>query len=213
MKILHISDWHGQFLFPDEQCDVIVSSGDMLPIFARNNIVYNISAQKYWIRNNISRFKNLIGDSKFLSCSGNHDFVSLASELVKYNIDAVDLDTTWIKYEGISFAGFPYIPYIIGEWNFELVDDDLRKKTNKFLDKCSGTDILVMHCPPYGILDELDKFTKIGGNVHLTNSLFYRMEMLPKALCCGHFHLNYGITKINNILFSNAATTYNVLEI
>lgn len=220
MKILHISDWHGDFLFPKEDYDIVISSGDMLPTFDRFDKTYEIAAQKQWVKDNVHNFKKLCGGRYFLDCGGNHDFISLSKELKKYWSNAIDLTPNNLGHDGyvwlenISFHGFPWVPYINGEWNFELMEDELRSRTIKFLNKLVGKTVLVMHCPPYGILD-YSPFSGHIGNTPLTNHLFYGMkkEYLPKVILCGHQHDDHGLQGKGGILISNAATTYNIINI
>ena len=57
----------------------------------------------------------------------------------------------------------------------------------------SGVDILVIHCPPYGILDQ--ETGKKLGNIQLSNLFYYNEDEFipPKMLLCGHFHNSHGV--------------------
>src|SRR5690606_18255327 len=88
--------------------------------------------------------------------SGNHDFIphdKMETILRNHDIEAYSLDNKLIKYNDFKFYGFPYIPYICGDWNNELNTDQMRSKADQMVSdiKNQDIDILVTHSPPNGI--------------------------------------------------------------
>jgi Icc-related predicted phosphoesterase len=65
-----------------------------------------------------------------------------------------------------------------------------------------GTDIIVTHCPPYGILD----LTMDGEHVGSRALLKHTQRVKPKLNCFGHIHLGGGLMKqIDGTTYINAS--------
>jgi Icc-related predicted phosphoesterase len=49
----------------------------------------------------------------------------------------------------------------------------------------------------------------------MVNALDYKInkDMMPMAYLCGHIHESHGLTVRNGILVSNAAVTYQIIEV
>jgi len=182
--------------------------------------------QRRWVEINMPRLIDWIGKRKFIFSLGNHDFIDPTTSMRKAGINAVCVDHDVYTHEGISFYGFPFIPWIDGEWNFECEPDTMRRRIRMLKDILTDNkiDVLVAHAPPYGILDcrivtrlidDSITFTdQKCGNVQLTDLLMYMEEKhLPKIVLSGHLHNHYGVVSEMGITFSNAATTVNLLEV
>jgi Icc-related predicted phosphoesterase len=175
MKIQHISDTHGSI--PILEGDIVIHSGDMYP-----NICNNEEKQKNW-------FNGVKIDRPFFFCHGNHDYY------MPENV--IDITNKQVEYKGISIYGFPYVPYIDGDWNYELSISEMKEAVREI----PKVDILVSHAPI--ILDK-----GMGNNI-LLNHLFYN-DLMPKYFLCGHIHEGAGITEFKDTLISNAACTSNI---
>lgn len=102
-----------------------------------------------------------------------------------------------IKAEKMIF-GSPYSPKF-GPWVYGLYDEDLQD----IWDMINPLpEILVVHGPPYEILDE----TRAGDNVG-SKTLVEHIKKLPnlKLVVCGHIHESKGISIKNGVTFVNAA--------
>lgn len=222
MKIAHVSDTHGDFPEIDRDVDVIVHSGDMIPNIRRAdrspswNFADEMIFQHDWIFRHTEQFQDWIGDTPLLICSGNHDFVSLAATLSDILPKVHNLDLKRVELNGVVFAGFPYIPRIVGEWVRELEDDAMRDAVDKLVllgwNQDKMCDVLVSHCPPNGVLDKDSKW-KGGGIKALTTALNYTINPLPKYLLCGHFHESHGEEMFDTMKVINSATTVTYLEV
>ena len=74
-------------------------------------------------------------------------------------------------------------------------------KQNRFYEKIPGdTNVLITHCPPYGILD-LDDDRNWGSEELLTAG----SKLSPQAHLFGHIHKGHGIEQIGSTIYSNAA--------
>lgn len=209
MRILHISDWHGNFhLVPEiisrmNEYDIVIASGDMIPD-ARGGLLFSENAQRNqidqprWCVGNKQYFDLFVGDKPFFYCNGNHDFVSVASYL-----GAIDITNKLVSIDGFSMYGFPYINYINGTWNYECGLNQMSERVKEIPD----CDILVCHAPFAGILDN-----KLG-NASLANLFAYGEKPLPKVVLSGHIHESNGVVVEDGVIFSNAATTYQIIEV
>jgi Icc-related predicted phosphoesterase len=221
MKICHVSDTHTRFPELIGDYNLIVHSGDMLPNMRPRAKLQEKLFQRDWIRENGERFKTWIGEKPFLFCSGNHDYIDPCDELKDLGINAINLDNKMIEIDGVKFYGFPYVPYI-GVWNWELIEREMRSAVERLVEIVDfhKIDVLVAHCPPYGILDMNMQRTHIG-NVAMINAINYTIRNMPKLYLCGHAHESRGFQDLivprddgNKLIkISNSATEYRILEI
>lgn len=104
-----------------------------------------------------------------------------------------------VEIEGCRIYGSPY-QKMIDKWNvwafnyyceegysWDHIPEDI--------------DILVTHCPPYGILDNSKSHYRYG-----SPKLAARVEEVkPQVHCFGHIHEGYGRLKKNGVIYINAA--------
>lgn len=217
MKICHVSDNHSVFYPLEGKFDIIIHSGDMLPNHRPRLKLQEPLFQRDWIRDNSENFKRWIGDKTFIFCSGNHDYTDPVSELVDLGINAINTNNRVFELNGYKLYAFPYVPYI-GVWNWEAKERDMRDKVDTLVDVFDKTDIdiLVAHCPPYGILDLNSIGTHIG-NLPMLKALENSIKKFPKLYLTGHCHEANGYEEVligDKILkVSNAATSYRIIEI
>jgi len=108
-----------------------------------------------------------------------------------------------VSIAGVTFGGFREVMPINGRWVGECAD--FRGIIEDFLDNCPQ--ILVTHSPPSGILDNH------YGIPALTSALMYADHKV-KANLFGHVHECGSKQETHNgILFSNAATSINIVEV
>jgi Icc-related predicted phosphoesterase len=200
MKILHVSDTHGQFIRFEGNYDIIIHSGDLL--------IYNKDpfAQREWIRNNSENFKKWIGNKPFLFCSGNHDYIEVCDQLKDLGINAINIDNKILELNGIKFYGFPHRGIRDSKVEMKIKADLLVNILNK-----NDIDVLVAHCPPFELLD-LNEYNEHIGNEYLKDAIDKEIKRLPKLCLFGHCHQNCGKMIYKNILMSNAATIFNLIE-
>lgn len=231
-RFTHISDTHGMFPSVPATSLAIIHAGDMAPNFGRGNPEEEIPYQKEWWWSCVPKLKEVIADRIFLFIPGNHDFYDPEDMLRNEGFDAHNLhnrakahalhkDPAKRVYSlfGTRFYGFPYIPYIAGEWNYEVRGPEMSKLVSQ-IPEC---DILVAHCPPFGICAETIE-GKGGGNSQLLNWLSYEATHIPQYLLCGHFHESRGIqlerffgsdssTIPKDLIISNAATVQHTFHV
>lgn len=213
MRIAHVSDTHGRLPKLGNSIAVF-HSGDFLPNNSRGIITVEEPFQRDWMALNMDPIKDWLAGRAFIFCAGNHDFFDPIPMMRKAGISAFNVTNKTETIMGMQVHGFPYIPYIAGEWNYELRGKDLAEKVELIP---WDLDILMAHCPPDGVLFEPMDGSKAFGNAALTNWLSYSCEQPPRNLLCGHAHESNGIKMMklgdHTVLVSNAATTVHHIEL
>lgn len=192
MKFVFISDTHSlheQVALPEG--DVLVHAGD----FSMRGSLPEVSAFLDWFEGQPHRHKVLV--------AGNHDFLAerepgvfraLLPESVIY------LENNGIEIEGLRLWGSPITPWFF-DWAFNRHRGaDIRPYWEAIP---HGTDVLITHGPPYGILDEVLRDPRPVG----CRDLLRRIEKIrPKVHVFGHIHEGYGQLEHDGTLFINAAS-------
>lgn len=194
MKITVISDTHGLHdQVKVEPCDVLIHCGDC------TNDAGQASLRNFlqWLERQPAQNKLLI--------AGNHDWAfekwpDLARAMVKEVAPSVTyLQDSGVSIYGVNFWGSPVSPTFFN-WAFNR---DRGAEIKRHWDMISeGTNVLITHGPPKGILDYnaydkfhcgceelMDRVATLGANLH----------------CFGHIHQGYGKTNLNGTTFMNAS--------
>lgn len=221
MKILHTSDQHSNLHLLEEALgedwDVWVDTGDLLPNLQTipSNVQAEIENQIRWVERKLAPLVAAhIRGRPAIFLPGNHDFIDVAPYLQKIGVRAHAL---WkdhqvspqpLMVEGERFSGFPHVPAFGGVWSYEamrfgrLIEGLRRAKPT----------ILCTHAPPYGVLDHSLLHPTKWGLVDVAR--YQNTERTNiKLHLFGHIHQAAGTMERNGILFSNAATTWRVVEV
>jgi len=192
LKCIAISDTHTKHHYYEiEECDILIHAGDI----SSTGKMHNIEDFVEWFSKQPAKHKILI--------AGNHDFnfenkskKETLKLLKKYNI--IYLENSFTVIEGIKIYGTPDQPYFYN-WAFNKTSDEL---TESYSNIPSDTQILVTHCPPYGILDSVPGAGNVG-----SEELMKELEMNKniKYNIFGHIHEGYGTEKIGDVTFINAS--------
>lgn len=227
MILSHCSDLHS-VLFPlPKEAEIIINTGDFLPNKTRGDRNVEPKYQLQWLNDNLERIKRWLDGRLMIFCSGNHDILGLSEceNLFKsHNINIIDITNTYYIHPEFNIYGYPSIPYIDGEWNYERYLPDLANELRVLDLKISDNkewnsdkfSILACHCPPYGVLDEVPGaiYSEHFGNRALTNKLVYnQFKTRFDLILCGHIHQAHNWDEIVGIPISNAATTVHLFEI
>lgn len=232
MKLAHCSDTHG-YLWPEipDDCDVVIHSGDGLPNRSRGRRSTETPFQTEWVTKNVEKYREWLKGKPLIYVPGNHCFISPCEILAKAGIEAIDISNKLYEFDGKKLWGFPFIPYIAGEWAYECTVDMMQREIRKLKDilLSEKVDILVAHAPLYGILDnnatvrdENGNLTNYGdhcGNRQMINMFMYDVpeERWPQLYCHGHLHESWGTDVLTGegrvMVISNAATTLHTIHI
>ena len=180
MTILHLSDTHGchHRLRDLPEADVVVHSGD----FTMNGSQQEAIDFLNW-------FCDLPYHHKIFIC-GNHDDC-----LYGANIDGLDSNVHYLCNSGVEIDGIKF--YGVPMFMADCVTDRQSRNYDRIP---ADTDVLITHCPPYGILDFDDGINY--GSEELLESL---SVINPKLHLFGHIHAKHGTVEINGIRYSNGA--------
>lgn len=206
MRIVCLSDTHTfgkQIVVPDG--DVVVHAGD---ITLRGTQDETKAALK-WL-------DSLPHKAKIL-CAGNHDFYFDANAPSRYRSWSLERDCTpeqllrefptvtylqdaGAEIQGVKFYGSPWQPWFY-DWAFNLPRDGAEIEAKWALIP-SDTTVLVVHSPPFGILDVTESGEHAG-----CSQLALRIPQLKSLRLCvfGHIHEGYGRLVQDGVTFANAS--------
>jgi len=196
MKICCISDNHGNLKTQVPECDILLHAGD--PFAPRDPFLQKafIPNLNNWLDKQPAKHKVMI--------AGNHDlyFEGLYKNKQKPELNCHYLLDEGIEIEGLKIYGSPWTSIFLN-WAFMLSEEKLAIQWSWIP---SDTNILLVHGPPYGILDECPVFRgeRIGhvGSLSLREKIF---EVKPKLVVFGHIHESYGQEEHHGIKFVNCS--------
>lgn len=197
MDITLISDTHGKHQEITEDLkggDLLIHCGDSMN--SGRNEQELISFCEWF--NNLDNYKCKI----FIA--GNHCRIfetnpKRALQIVENYKNIIYLQDDFYIFEGVKIYGSPWQPEFCS-WAFNLPRKgvELQKIWNKIP---NDTDILITHCPPYNILDNVRNGEPLGCEL-LRNKV---NELQPKIHCWGHIHDSYGYVYNNDTHNFNAS--------
>jgi len=186
MDITFISDTHGLHgqlkLNPGT---VLIHTGDVTEYGSEDEVADFL----FWFSKQPFSYKVFI--------AGNHDlFLEECSPAKKKKLipsDIIYLQNSGIEIKGLKVWGSPVTPYFLGMAFNARQGTEIRKVWNKIP---AGTDILITHGPPKGVLDN-------GvGDEELLLQVF---KIQPAVHCFGHAHGQNGMETVNGTTFINAS--------
>lgn len=175
-------------------------------------------------------------DGHLVCVRGNHDYIDLDELFADFPVvheffdnELVELDVRGTK---VRVTGHRGIPWIYGTWNDEVQRPDLVDR----LRDMPSADLFLTHYPPAGVLDDdvppgfrggrpgphgygLEGMAnqivqKVSSDYMLTDDGLVPELKVRAAHCFGHIHGAGGSTlRISDVMFSNAATTFNTFDI
>ena len=108
------------------------------------------------------------------------------------------LEDSGYEVNGFKIWGTPHqVPFY--DWAFNRNDAE-REQLWKQIP--TDTDVVIVHGPPYDILDKCSDGFKAGCKI-LRKELLERVK--PQLVVFGHIHEDYGIKKIDQTIFVNAS--------
>jgi|APLak6261664116_1056043.scaffolds.fasta_scaffold21863_1 predicted phosphohydrolase len=146
------------------------------------------------------RFLGQLPHRHKLLVAGNHDWVladagrEAAQSRVK---NAIYLEDSGVEIEGVKFWGSPWQPEFY-DWAFNLPRGPHLAQV--WAQVPEGTDVLITHTPPFGILDQVPG----GEHVGCEELLKALQRVRPKVHVFGHIHEGYGVLEQDGTVFVNA---------
>jgi Icc-related predicted phosphoesterase len=190
MKIICISDTHNlhkNLKVPNG--DILIHAGDMTCV----GEIDEIKEFNEWLGTLPHRHKIVI--------AGNHDlhFEEESTKAKSLITNAIYLQDSEITIEGLKIWGSPISPNY-HSWAFNRGRGEEIKKHWDLIPE--DTDILITHCPPFGILD-FDPEGKPKGCEELLKII--QQKIKPRLHVFGHLHDAHGQVKIGETVFVNAS--------
>jgi Icc-related predicted phosphoesterase len=175
-RIVCISDTHAlhnKIVVPDG--DILVCAGDLT---GRGELA-SIESFDKWI--------GTLPHVKKLVIAGNHDFAFERNPAAARSrlIHAEYLEDSGIEIDGLKFYGSPHQPRFF-DWAFNLDRGPAIKKKWDLIP--AGTDVLITHGPPWGVLDR----TSGGERAGCEELLLAVQRVRPRLHVFGHIHEAYG---------------------
>ncbi len=184
MTITHLSDTHNLHRQVQKlpKADMIIHSGDISMRGTSKEVMDFID----WFIGLDYKYKIFI--------AGNHDYSleGKQQDIIQSFLpnNCYYLCNSGIRIEGISFWGIPF-----------FFSDDVSGRYKELIARIpNDTDVLITHNPPYRILDRAHN---IDFGCH--DLLDKVLEVKPRYHLFGHIHDSYGVKKIGNTSFANAA--------
>lgn len=184
MKIIALSDQHGNLEQIRESCDVVIIAGDWSPLYCQQDCmsVLNWCDKKYvpWMK--------ALKTNHIIVIPGNHDFActykffkeDLYKILARHRIDdrVHYLCHDSVIIDGKKFYGNPNSESPNG-WAFS-------NQYNQIYEFDDDTDVLITHQPPrFGNVGFVKQFNKELGSVDLRNDI---LRSNIELNICGHIH-------------------------
>lgn len=146
---------------------------------------YDQTAYESWCGRRMREVKQLTETRNFIQELCKHHNISY-------------LNNSGVQVEGFNIWGSPDQPAFCG-WAFN--------RSHKYLEEHwqivpEDTNILVTHCPSYGILDTLENGDMVGDV-----ALMKKINILPslKLHVCGHIHPAHGTFQVGDLTYVNAS--------
>lgn len=180
MKILHLSDTHGQHRKLERlpPADIIVHAGDVSMVGESDEILDFIE----WFGRLDYKYKIFI--------AGNHDICLDGAEIDGLPENCHYLCNSGVTIEGLKFWGIPF-----------FFSDDVEGRCPEQMRQIpADTDVLITHRPPLGILD-----TASGNTYGCPDMLEAVLRIYPRYHLLGHIHAAHGIVKAEQTTFVNGA--------
>ena len=198
LKIVAISDLHGNLPVITEPADIMLLAGDIVPL----NIQFNKYECKKWLEGEFAEWIKALPVEDVFMVAGNHDAyfeglnktnMGLFRQACNFKLKYLQNDTL-IYYtndgDPVKIFGTPYC-HRYGNWPF-MRDEEYMEK--KFQEIPEDVDIIISHDPPYGvgqvdcILQDCRRSTDGDphkGNIPLANRI---KDLSFRLLVCGHIH-------------------------
>lgn len=183
-----LSDCHGYLPDPLSipEVDFLFLGGDLWP--ATN---HSLPFQYEWAKGTLGPWLEQVNKrvGSVVGISGNHDFVGTSpygKSLLK-SLPWTYLQDETVTFGGIKIHGSPWTPTFL-DWAWMDSDWQLMQYWNRI--PSNGLDVLMVHGPPHGVLDQIQSGEHVG-----SESLKARLEQIspPQVSLYGHIHGARGV--------------------
>lgn len=192
MKVAATSDLHGH-LPTIPEADVLLICGDIGPATSSYHNDFEWASE--WLMGPFSDWMKKQPVNHVVAIAGNHDFV-LEHTGIAAHLEWNYLQDSGCTIDGVNFWGSPWSPQFFN-WSFMDKDPQLERHWAKIP---ANTDVLLTHCPAFGVLDRNLVGKKAGSKT-------LRRWIPAKAYhFFGHIHEARGCRKRSyNVAYCSAA--------
>jgi predicted phosphodiesterase len=177
-RVVAVSDLHGQ-LPPIPPCDLLVVAGDICPLAD-----HAPRAQRRFLEGPFADWLEAAPAAAIAGIAGNHDLLAEAEPGLPAGLPWAYLHDSGCELAGLRVWGSPFaVTY--GDWAFMESDEELEQR---FAAVPEGLDLLVVHGPPYRVLDRAKRGADTGSHA-LRRAI---MRVRPRVAVFGHIHEAHG---------------------
>lgn len=206
MKIIALSDLHGNLISFKDECDIVIIAGDWSPLYCQ----HDCTAVLKWIDERLLPWMKSLNTKHVIFIAGNHDLACT------YSFFRNDYETILKRHklqnkvhylcnesviiDGVKFYGTPNSESPNG-WAFS-------KQYNQTYKFDSDSDVLITHQPPMvGDVGYVRSFNKELGSRELRDRIACSNI---KVNICGHIHTGSHDEHLLELHNGNIARIYNV---
>ncbi len=183
MKLLALSDLHGDYSYVDE---LLRKAGDVDAVLIVGDIT-NFGPDEHAV-DLLKKFKQPV-----LAIPGNCDYPTLTKLLEQYAINLHENSYTMKELTFVGLGGSNPTPF---NTPFELSENEIAQKIEKLSKNLKGRGILLSHAPPKNTMDG------VGGR-NVGSEALTKFLGAFELVVCGHIHEARGSIRINNTLVVN----------
>jgi predicted phosphohydrolase len=178
VRVVAVSDLHGQ-LPRIPPCDLLLVAGDVCPLSD-----HSFAAQRTFLEGPFADWLVRAPAGAIAGVAGNHDLIAEAEPALLAGLPWTYLCGSGAELQGLRIWGSPYaVSY--GDWAFMEPDDELEQR---FAAIPAGLDVLMVHGPPYGVLDRAARGADTGSQA-LRRAI---VRTRPRIGIFGHIHEGRG---------------------
>lgn len=182
MRIVAVSDLHGQ-LPAIPPCDLLLIAGDVCPLDDHGG-----DSQRSFLAGAFSDWLEQAPARAIAGVAGNHDLIAEREPGLVAGLPWTYLCDSGAELAGLRVWGSPYA-VSHGEWAFMESDAELDRR---FAAIPAGLDVLLVHGPPYGVLDRALRGVDTGSRA-LRRAI---VRARPSLAVFGHIHEGRGEVRL-----------------
>lgn len=135
----------------------------------------------------------------------NDDALNFIKKQITEDKELIYLEESSVTIDGLKIYGTPYSPFFCN-WGFPTFPQKEKEKggleASRWNKIPNDTDIVIVHGPPYKILDD-----DINDGPCGCPFLAEKMSQIRPSLCIfGHIHEAYGVKEIGDTIYANVST-------
>jgi hypothetical protein len=178
VRVVAVSDLHGQ-LPTIPSCDLLLLAGDLCPIDDHAD-----DAQQTFLEGPFADWLEQAPAGAIVGVAGNHDLIAELEPALLAGLPWSYLVDDETEAAGLRIWGSPFaVTY--GDWAFMESEAELERRFAAIPD---GLDVLLVHGPPFGVLDHAVRGADAGS--HALRRAVLRAR--PAVAVFGHIHEGYG---------------------